>query len=323
MNSSWREMELSYIRLMGNPVTNETERELVILLPVGCYWAKKDKSCSYCGYQPVVDGFRKEFGEVDYLDIIKCEIEKQKEPFQRVAFFVGGSFLEIPPYKQIEIFEYMDTLPIRQVFFESRPELIREEQILVLKNCLHNKELMVAIGLETSDEKIRNEVHKKGINNDTYVKGINILKKLEIKPLIYVFLKPPVANITDKEAYEEGMKTIRYAFETGAYAVEIESGYIVENSDMQKLYMSGQYECLNLWTIHKVLEDSIQMNMGICRLAYFSDTPEPLVIPQGCPECTERVYKALDEYRRTLDVSKVLNMETCKCKEQWEESFYE
>ena len=33
--------EMSYIRKMGNPKTHKTENELIIILPVGCYWAKK------------------------------------------------------------------------------------------------------------------------------------------------------------------------------------------------------------------------------------------------------------------------------------------
>ena len=322
MNEQWRNMELSYIREMGNPETHVTERELVVLLPVGCYWAKKDKSCSYCGYQPVVDAFIEEYGNVDYVEIIKNEVAKQEQPFQRITFFVGGSFLEIPPKKQIEIMEYVDTLPVNHVFFESRPELITKENIEAVKNCLHDKELMVAIGLETSDATIRNEVHKKGIENKTYLKGINILNNVGIKTLIYVFLKPPVADITDRTAYEDGINTIRYAFETGAYAVEIESGYIVENSAMQKLYNDGHYQCLNLWTIHKVVQDAIKLNMGICRLAYFSDTPEPLVIPQSCPECSERLYEVFDVYRKTLDENIIINVEDCKCKEKWKEEFY-
>lgn len=42
--------EMSYIRRMGNYKTHETENELIVLLPVGCYWAKKTGGCAYCGY---------------------------------------------------------------------------------------------------------------------------------------------------------------------------------------------------------------------------------------------------------------------------------
>lgn len=321
--NDWMKEEMSYIRLLGNPQNKETERELVILLPVGCYWAKKNKPCSYCGYQPVVNGFHDKYGEVDYVDILKNEVGKQELPFQRITFFVGGSFLEIPPQKQIEIFEYVDTLTITDVFIESRPELIREENIAALKNCLHNKDLMVAIGLESSKEEIRNEIHEKGILNKTYFKAMDVLKNLEVKSLVYVFVKPPVANITDKEAYEEAMDTIKFAFETGAYAVEIESGYIVENSRMYDLYIENQYQVLNLWTIFKLLQDAIKLDMGLCRLAYFSDTPEPIAIPKSCEKCTDKLYETLDKYRKTLDSKYIYEIKECDCKKDWNTMFNE
>ena len=47
--------EMSYIRKMGNPETNKTENELIIILPVGCYWSKQSGGCAYCGYQALVD----------------------------------------------------------------------------------------------------------------------------------------------------------------------------------------------------------------------------------------------------------------------------
>lgn len=320
--NEWKNEELSYVRLMGNPDNHEIERELIVLLPVGCYWAKKKGSCSYCGYQPVVEAFKDAYGDVDFVEIIKNEVAKQEEEFQRITFFVGGSFLEISPSKQIEIMKYVDTLNVNQVFFESRPELITEKNIANLKECLHNKNLLVAIGLESSDEHIRNGVHRKGVSNETYLKAMDILNKYGIKTLIYVFFKPPVEYINDEQAYNEAMDTIKYAFETGAYAVEIESGYIVENSDMCDLYNEGKYEVLNLWSIVKLMIDAINLNKGLCRLAYFSDTPKPLKIPESCDLCSERIYYALDMYRKTLDASWIMNLEDCECKKKWEDIFY-
>ncbi len=57
--------DLSYIRKMGNASTHEVENELIVLLPVGCYWAKKHGGCSYCGYQSLVDEMR---GSVEKID---------------------------------------------------------------------------------------------------------------------------------------------------------------------------------------------------------------------------------------------------------------
>lgn len=321
MNSAIKEMSLSYIRIMGNPVTNVSERELIVLLPAGCYWAKKHGSCSYCGYQPLVDEFRSNFGEVDILDILKSEVEKQTEPFQRISFFVGGSFLEIPKNKQLELFNYVDSLPVSEVFIETRPELVTENNVSLLKNSLTNKILWVAIGLESSNEEIRNRVHNKGIDEPTFLKAMEYIKNAGTKPFVYVFLKPPMPYISDKSAYDDAFETVKYSFNAGAEAVEIESGYIVEGTYMQKLYNEKKYEPLRLWTILKLIKDAHQLNLGICRLAYFSDTPEPLAFPGNCSNCTSKIVEQLQKFRETMDYKYLDYDGVCDCKNEWAKAF--
>lgn len=71
------------------------------------------------------------------------------------------------------------------------------------------------------------------------------------------------------EAIDDAMKTIKDSFDKGAYAVELECGYIVENSDMYNLYKNGRYKPLSFWSIQKLLKNAIALNRGIVRLAYF------------------------------------------------------
>lgn len=321
MHEAWKEEELSYIRLVGNPETKKVERELVILLPVGCYWAKKSGSCSYCGFQPAVEAFKANFGDVDLLEILKHAVHKQELPFERISFFVGGSFLEVPPHKQIELFNYVNNLNVKAVYIETRPELIKVENIQILKDCLHNKELVVAIGLESSSEHIRNNVHKKGFFNAVYLAAMAALKTAGVKSLIYVFYKAPMADITDKQAYEDAMETIKFAFASGADSVEIESGYVVENSFIHDLYNSNQYEPLKLWSIIKLIKDSNVLGLGTCALGYFSDTPEPVAIPRNCDKCSDTLYSLLQKYRETVDMEHILNIQDCECKNEWQKAW--
>ncbi|NYB72807.1 radical SAM protein [Sedimentibacter hydroxybenzoicus DSM 7310] len=306
--------ELSYIRKMGNFNNHETENELIVLLPVGCYWAKKNGGCSYCGYQKVVDDMLGNYESMTYQEILKYELDKQTETIHRLSFFVAGSFFEIPRDERIGLFEYLNNYPkIKEVYIESRPELITEDNIRELKNVLNNKVLSVAIGLETSDEKIRNEVHNKGVSNELFVKAMEILKREEVNSLIYVFVKPPVKNITDEEALTEAYNTVKYSFDNGATAVELECGYIVENSKMYDLYMEGKYKTLSLWTIRDLLLKSIELNQGNVRLAYFHDTPAPIDVPKNCPKCNDEFLKMFDEYRATSRAELLLKEIDCEC----------
>ena len=143
---------------------------------------------------------------------------------------------------------------------------------------------------------------------------MNILLDLNVHVLIYVFVKPPIPYITDDEAIDDAMKTIKDSFDKGAYAVELECGYIVGNSDMYNLYKNGRYKPLSFWSIQKLLKNAIALNRGIVRLAYFSDTPKPIAGPSNCEKCNDKFIKMFDEYRETLDPKVLFEEIQCECK---------
>ena len=307
--------EMSYIRKMGNPETHVTENELIIILPVGCYWAKKTDGCAYCGYQALVDEMQRTTAPYTYLEILRAEMGKQTERIDRVSFFVGGSFLEIPQENQKELIFELNKYPtVKEICIETRPELVTQDNIKMILDCMDNKKLQVAFGVESSDEYIRNHIHKKGLSEETYNKAMGILKALDVRVLVYVFVKPPIADITDKEALIDARRTIEDSFNKGAYAVELECGYIVENSEMYDLYKKGRYKPLSFWSIQELMREAVALNRGVVRLAYFSDTPKPIAGPSNCKNCDDKFIEMFDEYRRTLD-PKVLNKEIyCACR---------
>lgn len=309
-----KDFELSYIRKMGNPKTKKTENELIILLPVGCYWAKNYSGCSYCGYQALVDELSEKYS-YNLLEIVKTEYKKNSKNVTRVSFFVGGSFFEIKPNIQNEIISYITSQKeVNEIYIESRPELITTNNIIRLKNIVKDKKLTVAIGLETHDEKIRNDVHTKGITNQSFEAAMEILKRNHIDSLIYIFVKPPIKNYTDEDAYLEALESIEYAIKNGGTSIELESGYIVENSKMHDLYQQGFYVPLKLWTINKLLVEATNKYQDIpIRLAYFTDTPEPIDGPKGCEECDYILRESFQKYREVMDITLLPKTFSCQC----------
>ncbi len=307
--------EMSYIRKMGNEITHKTENELIVILPVGCYWAKKNGGCAYCGYQSLVDEMQVTSAPFTYLEILKTEMSKHMEVIDRISFFVGGSFFEIPKDQQLELFTELNNYPtVKEICIETRPELVTYDNVKTILDCIGNKKLQIAFGVESSNEFVRNQVHKKGLSEETYKRAMDILSCLGVKVLIYVFVKPPIANITDEEALLDAMNTIEDSFEKGAHAVELECGYIVENSEMHDLYKKGNYKPLSFWSIQRLMLDAIKLNRGVVRLAYFSDTPKPIAGPSNCPKCDDKFIRMFDEYRETLDPEVLNRIIDCDCK---------
>lgn len=305
---------MSYIRKMGNVQTHEIENELIILLPVGCFWAKKTGGCTYCGYQTLVEEMLSSAEPMSNIDIIKEELAKQTEIIHRISIFVGGSFFEIPAKERHEIMQMLNGhKTIREIYIETRPELITDENIAAIKRAASDKTVSVAIGLESSNDYIRNKIHNKGVTKEVFEKAMKILLSYKIHPLIYVFVKPAVENMTDEEAINDALETINYSFEKGAYMVELECGYIVENSAMYDLYQKGKYTPLTLWSIRELLIKALKQKKGIVRLAYFSDTPKPIAGPYNCDKCSDRFFEMFDLYRRTMDANVLYQEITCTC----------
>lgn len=317
-------MNFSYIREIGDVKDHSTKNELVILLPVGCYWSKKNGSCSYCGYQSIVDNIQEKYGPVDLLAITQHEWELQSKihHIHRIAFFVGGSFLEIPRDVRMSIIQFVSKLNIEEVFFETRPELVTKNNIAEIKLALGQIRLWIAIGLESADDYIRNVIHRKGFEKIEFEKAVKYCREGGAFPFAYIFVKPPIAGITDREAYDDAIKSIQYIKKVGVLGAELECGYIVKDTPMHTMYVNGDYVLLRLWTIIQIILDASDLTTGFVRLAYFSDTPEPVAIPVNCEKCSSRIYNALDEYRKHLDINTLKQLESCSCYTDWEKAFY-
>lgn len=310
-----REIELSYIRKVGNYENNEVENELVFFLPVGCFWARTLGGCYHCGFQDIINEITRKY-YCDLVEIVKVEYKKYLDVnIKRVFFYVGGSFFEIKDEVQNEILSFIGTQgTVRDVYIESRPEFITRENIQRLKFLLQAKKLVVAIGLETYSEKIRNEVLSKGISDNNFELAMHILKVENVKALVYIFIKPPIKNISDKKAYEEVLKSLEFVVERGVSFVELKSGCIMYNTKAYELYKVGKYTSLNIWTVNKLLIEANERYKNIpIRLGVFNEIFSSIDVPKGCILCDEFLKEKLQLYRETMDYKVLTKYTTCYC----------
>lgn len=310
-----REIELSYIRKVGNYENNEVENELVFFLPVGCFWARTLGGCYHCGFQDIINEITRKY-YCDLVEIVKVEYKKYLDiNIKRVFFYVGGSFFEIKDEVQNEILSFISAQSmIKDIYIESRPEFITKENIQRLKFLLQAKNLVVAIGLETYSEKIRNEVLTKGISNNNFELAMYILKSENVKALVYIFIKPPIKNISDKKAYEDVLKSLEFVVERGVSCVELKSGCITYNTKAYELYKAGQYTPLNIWTVNKLLIEANERYKNIpIRLGIFNEIFSSIDVPKGCILCDEFLKEKLQLYRETMDYKVLTKYTTCYC----------
>jgi archaeosine synthase beta-subunit len=193
---AWTGMDL----LNGDIVPTLT----VVLTTKGCSWARRD-GCTMCGYSidsnpyTQASDIQKQFNQV---------IARYGKAFKIVKLFTSGSFLdqdEVPIDVRDAILSELKGTP--KVIVESRPEFVTPEICENVANI--NEHIEVAIGLETSNDRIRNDYINKGFSFRDFVRASEIARAHGSTVKAYLLLKPPF--LTEREAMEDALQSVRDA----------------------------------------------------------------------------------------------------------------
>jgi radical SAM enzyme (TIGR01210 family) len=293
------------------------KRAVVYLMSNGCEWALKTAhGCMMCGHlakqirndKPIsVDDYLKQFEE-EFK-----EIDFKKYPI--LNLYNNGSFIndnEIPPEARKGMLRMINKNPdIKMLVLETRPEFVTEEKVREIKGLIPNKHIELGVGLEIKDDFYRGICINKGFSLKRYNFTANIVTKY-LNLRTYVLLKP--LFLTEKEAIEQAIETIEYAFASGTTTVSLEACTIQDYTLMKYLYERGLYSTPWLWSIIEVVRKV--KTPGKLIVGLFKFFPSPSAVPNNCDRCNEKVMEKIIKYNRTLD-PKIFNGLTCECKKQW------
>ena len=180
-------------------LNGEVAPALTILLTTkGCSWARRD-GCTMCGY--IADSNP----DAQSSDIQKQLFEllaRYGPGFKIVKLFTSGSFLdqeEVPIDARDAILSALSATP--KVIVESRPEFVTSEILNDVVRC--NRHVEVAIGLETSNDDIRDSCINKGFTFRDFVRASKVAHAKGLTVKAYLLLKPPF--LTELEALEDAI----------------------------------------------------------------------------------------------------------------------
>ena len=125
---------------------------------------------------------------------------------------------------------------IKMLVLETRPEFVTEEKIREIKRLIPDKHIELGVGLEIKDDFYRRICINKGFSLQRYNLAASIITKY-LNLRTYVLLKP--LFLTEKEAIEQAIETIEYAFAIGTTTVSLEACTIQDYTFMKYLYERG------------------------------------------------------------------------------------
>lgn len=314
--TSWSGIET--INFEGKP----GKKLMMVLVSKGCGWAFKGNGpCTMCNFwiqcdknissEDIIAQFRNELARYDF----------KKEQIKEIDIFNSGSFFndnEIPERARIEIMKAISQFPsVKNVVVESRPEYLKGGKIKKLKKILGEKGLEIALGLESSDDFIRETIIKKGFNLKDFENAVKIIKKTKTELRVYVIIKP--LALTEKETIKDAIRTAKYVFSVGKKMnidteVQLEPVFVKPPSLVFTAWKKDQYRAVWLWSVIEIIKKVSRygkIHVGI--------DPEGMSwneMPRNCEKCTSGVIEAIKEFNVNQKATTFKGLK-CECIEKW------
>jgi uncharacterized Fe-S cluster-containing MiaB family protein len=158
-------------------------RLVIVLMGLPCIWSK----CSFCPFA-LEQGNLQKVLPVNREIVERATDKLRTSDYSRISIFNGGSFYELPLDTVVRLHSLTRD---RIVDIESRPEYLDFNTVVNTKFMLGSRKLVIRIGFEVYDERIRNAVLRKGIPQSEIFRLSLLREKLRnsgynIEFLVYV-----------------------------------------------------------------------------------------------------------------------------------------
>ncbi len=263
-----------------------------------------------CGY--FNDSMFTEISEEDLLAQFDVAMKRYtNEPI--VKLFTSGSFLdptEIPPRVQHHILTTLNNTA-EKISFESRPEFITEKQLQPIQEKIPLQKLEVGIGLETSNDLVREKAINKGFMFQDYLTAATLLRHQKIGVKTYVLLKPPF--LTEQESLTDCLHTAK---DTASYTdvLSLNPTNIQRHTVVEYLWYRDQYRPPWLWSIVEFLQQSKTLTDAFVKCDVVAGGS--IRGAHNCGECDKNVLRAIQEFSLTQDTNVFQDL-SCDCQEHW------
>lgn len=230
-----------------------------------------------------------------------------------IKVFTSGSFLdpsEIPTSLQREILLKLSE-HAKKVSVESRPQYITQKTIAEIEKIVQPKTFEIGIGLETSNDFIRETAINKGFTLREYVRAALVLKKHHMSVKTYLLMKPPF--LTEKEAIDDCIRTLQ---DTAAYTdvISLNPTNIQRHTLVEYLWRRNQYRPPWLWSIIEFLKHSKSATDALVKCDVVGGGS--IRGAHNCGLCDKAVLSAIEQFSLTQKQSTLKGL-SCSCQEQW------
>jgi archaeosine synthase beta-subunit len=307
------------IRNPTKPVHSWSEKDIldgkivdayvIIFRTRGCSWALKS-GCTMCGY--FNDSMWEKVSESDLLKQFDS-VMKNYSGEKIVKIFNSGSFLddnEITSKVRKEILGIL-VEKADKISVESRPEYVNDKKLSEIKKIVQSKTFEIGIGLETSNNFLREHTINKGFTFDDYRKAVKLLKKHKFKLKTYVLVKPPF--ITEKESLEDSIRTVK-DIQSYTDTISFNPTNVQRHTVVDYLWKRNQYRPPWLWSIVEILKQSKKLTDALIKCDVAGGGSRRGA--HNCQACDHKILDAIAKFSLSQDTNVFEGLD-CTCKQNW------
>lgn len=285
----------------------------IIFKTGGCSWSR----CRMCSY-------RHERYERMSCDALAAHLhnqlgwvcnEFQNEKFPMVKIFTSGSFFdpkEVPP---VFLSEVAHAFHGSIIIAETRPEYIDADIIsgfiAELDDGSQATPLYCAIGLETTNDAIREKCIDKGFTFSDFTHAASVAHSAGAGVKAYLLCKP--LFLTEGEAFADMQTSIATAARY-AEIISMNPCTVQKKTELEFYWKRGAYRPPYLWSILSLLKDA-PVHVSCDPLGGGQKRG-----PHNCGKCDYDIVKGIREYSLNADreLLQALSETACACKTEWE-----
>lgn len=275
-------------------IVEDTGKTYRLIIKNTCEWYKKHGGCTMCNYT--------DHSGIHASSILKCYSEQIIEEllafgkkYNKIKFYVNGSFFNdnelsqdicIPFIKRIR-----NILGISELCVETRSEYLSRDILLKYKRET-GVNFEICFGLESTNDKIRNQCIHKGMLYSDFLKVFhNINDICSVK--VYLLIKPPF--ISEKHAIEDVISSVKTLISDGITIISYTPVAIQKNTLLEFLLQENLYRPVWIWSIIEINSQIKDLKLGntdihLGGLDYY---PEPLQKAFNCECCSDKLLNML------------------------------
>ncbi|MFC1743260.1 hypothetical protein ACFL35_04645 [Candidatus Riflebacteria bacterium] len=260
--------------------------------------------------------------EVSFKEIMKQSdfifdfllTDKQKMEIKKVIVSNNGSVLDEETFSTAALLYFVAKMNmhcpnVSVLTLETRTEYVDWHELEVLHRTLNEgyqkTDLEIALGFEAFDEKIRNEIFKKGLSLDVFEKCASLVVKYGFRLKTYFMLKP-IPGLSEEEGIEDIKNAIDYLDKLATKLklkinMHLNPTYVAMGTVLEKEFSLGNYKPPLLESVRKAILHAKGKNITI----YVGLNDEGLAVEGGSfiRPGDEKLQETLDIFNQTQDFS--------------------